>query len=134
MSIELRNSDRLPPPVGYSHAAIGPAAGRVVHLAGQIGVTADGAHPDGLAAQVTQALRNFVDALLGVGGSLDDLAKMTVYVVGWDESKQSALLEGLAAVQEEHPIPTVPITLVGVSALYFDASLVEIEGVAVLPA
>ena len=72
MSIELRNSDRLPAPQGFSHASIA-SPGRVVHLSGQIGTDANGNHPDGLAAQTDQAMRNIIDALIGVGGSTEDL-------------------------------------------------------------
>ena len=51
MPIELRNSDRLSPPQGFAHASIAPA-GRIVHLAGQLGTDADGNFADGLAAVV----------------------------------------------------------------------------------
>ena len=132
MSIELRNSDRLPAPQGYSHASIAPP-GRVVHLAGQIGTDAEGNHPEGLAAQTDQAMRNIVDALVGVGGSTDDLAKLTMYVVGWTAAMQGELFQGLGAAAKINPIGLVPITLVGIQSLFLDESLIEIEAVAVLP-
>lgn len=135
MAVELRNSDRLPAPVGYSHASIGPAGGRVVHLAGQIGTDADGNHPEGLAAQVEQALANVAAAVTGTSeATLDDLAKLTVYVVGWSESMQAALFEGMGAAAATTPMPLVPVTLVGVQSLFLDESLVEIEATVVLPA
>ena len=132
MSIELRNSDRLPAPQGYSHASIA-SPGRIVHLSGQIGTDAAGVHPEGLAAQTELAMRNVIDALLGVGGSIDDLAKLTMYVVGWNASMQRDLFTGLAAAAQVNPIALVPITLVGVQSLFLDESLIEIEAVAVLP-
>ncbi|WP_040493016.1 RidA family protein [Ilumatobacter nonamiensis] len=133
MSIELRNSDRLPEPAGYSHASIA-APGRVVHFAGQIGADADGNHPVGLAAQTERALVNLIDAIEGVGVSIDDVAKLTVYVVGWRESMQAELFAGLGAAGKRTPMPLVPITLVGVQSLFLDESLIEIEAVAVTPA
>jgi enamine deaminase RidA (YjgF/YER057c/UK114 family) len=132
MSIELRNSDRLPAPQGFSHASIAPP-GRIVHLSGQIGTDADGNHPDGLAAQTDQAMRNIIDALVGIGGSTDDLAKLTIYVVGWTAAMQGDLFTGLGAAAHVNPIALVPITLVGVQSLFLDESLIEIEAVAVLP-
>jgi enamine deaminase RidA (YjgF/YER057c/UK114 family) len=132
MAIELRNSDRLPAPAGFSHASVA-SPGRVVHLAGQIGTQADGTHPDGLAAQTDQALRNVVDALVGIGGSIGDLAKLTMYVVGWRQSMQGELFAGIGAAAQVNPLPLVPITLVGVQSLFLDESLIEIEAVAVLP-
>ena len=132
MAIELRNSDRLPPPVGYSHASIAPA-GRIVHLAGQIGTDAEGTHPDGLAAQTEQALLNLVDALTGASdATVDDLVKMTVYVVGWRESMGAELFEGMARAAATNALPVVPITLVGVQSLFLDESLIEIEATAVI--
>lgn len=130
MSIELRNSDRLPAPQGFSHASIA-SPGRVVHLSGQIGTDAEGNHPDGLAAQTDQAMRNIIDALVGVGGSTDDLAKLTMYVVGWTAAMQGELFQGLGAAAQVNPIGLVPITLVGVQSLFLDESLIEIEAVAV---
>ena len=132
MSIELRNSDRLPASQGFSHASIA-SPGRVVHLSGQIGTDAAGNHPDGLAAQTDQAMRNIIDALVGVGGSIDDLAKLTMYVVGWTAAMQGDLFTGLGAAAQVNPIAQVPITLVGVQSLFLDESLIEIEAVAVLP-
>jgi enamine deaminase RidA (YjgF/YER057c/UK114 family) len=131
MSIELRNSDRLPAPQGFSHASIA-SPGRVAHLSGQIGTDADGNHPDGLAAQTDQAMRNIIDALVGIGGSTDDLAKLTIYVVGWTAAMQGDLFAGLGAAAKVNPIALVPITLVGVQSLFLDESLIEIEAVAVL--
>jgi enamine deaminase RidA (YjgF/YER057c/UK114 family) len=132
MTIELRNSDKLPPPAGYSHASIAPA-GRIVHLAGQIGTDADGKHPAGLAAQTEQAMLNMVDALTGASAaSVDDLAKITVYVVGWRESMGAELFAGIARAATVNPLPLVPITLVGVQSLFLDESLIEIEAIAVI--
>ncbi|MGA9276715.1 RidA family protein [Ilumatobacter sp.] len=131
MTIELRNSDRLPAPAGYSHAAVA-SPGRVVHFAGQIGTDADGAHPAGLAAQTEQALTNVIDAVEGVGASVDDIAKLTMYVVGWRESMGAELFTGIGASGRRTPMPLVPITLVGVQSLFLDESLIEIEAVAVI--
>jgi len=131
MTIELRNSDRLPAPVGYSHASVA-SAGRVVHFAGQIGTDAEGAHPDGLAAQTEQAMNNLIAAFDGVGVGVDDMAKLTAYVVGWQESMQRELFTGLSASVRRNNVPLVPLTLVGVQSLFLDASLIEIEAVAVI--
>lgn len=132
MTIELRNSDRLPAPAGFSHASVA-SPGRIVHLSGQIGTAADGTHADGLAGQTEQAMRNLMDALVGIGGSIEDLAKLTIYVVGWNQSMQRDLFVGLGAAAKVDPIGLVPITLVGIQSLFLDESLVEIDGVAVLP-
>ncbi len=129
MTIELRNAPSLPKPAGFSHLSIGPA-GRIVHLAGQIGSDNTGALADGLAAQTSQALDNLIAALAGADADTGDLAKITIYIVDWTEAKQPELFAGLAGASSR--LPLVPITLIGVQSLFLDAALVEIEGVAVL--
>ncbi len=131
MTIELRNAPDLPAPAGFSHISIGPA-GRVVHLSGQIGTDNSGTLAEGLAAQTTQALDNLIVALLAADATPADLAKITIYIVGWTEAKQPELFTGLAGASTR--LPLVPITLIGVQSLFLDAALVEIEGVAVLEA
>lgn len=132
MTVELRNSDQLPEPQGFSHASIS-SPGRIVHLAGQIGTDADGKLAEGLAAQTDQALANLVMALEAAAATPDNLVKTTIYVVGWRESMQAELFAGIVAAAERTALPQVPITLVGVHSLFLDAALVEIEAVAVLP-
>ncbi len=131
MEIELRNSDRLPPPQGFSHASIAPP-GRLVHLAGQIGTDASGDLADGLTAQTEQALANLVDALAAADAEPANLVKTTIYVVQWQESMQADLFAGIVSAAKKTPLPQVPITLIGVHSLFLDAALVEIEGIAVL--
>jgi enamine deaminase RidA (YjgF/YER057c/UK114 family) len=70
---------------------------RTVFLAGQVARTEAG-EPVGagdLAAQVEQAYLNVATALAAVGGSFDDVAKLTVYVVDWSGEKMAALGAGV---------------------------------------
>lgn len=129
MTIELRNATSLPAPAGFSHLSIGPA-GRLVHLAGQIGTDESGTLADGLAAQTTRSLDNLVEALRAADAGPEDLAKITIYIVDWTEAHQPELFAGLGGASTR--LPLVPITLIGVQSLFLDAALVEIEGVAVL--
>ena len=131
MTIELRNVPGLPEPVGFSHISIAPP-GSSVHFAGQPGVNADGTFPEGLAAQTERAILNLVAAIDAAGATPDDLVKLTILVVGWDESMTAQLFEGIMAAAAVRPMPAVPTTMHGVQALFQDAMLVEIEGVAVL--
>ncbi len=93
---------------------------------------ADGTHPEGLAAQTDQALANLVDTIEGCGVSVDDVAKLTMYIVGWRESMQAELFGGIGAAAQRTALPLVPITLIGVESLFLDASLIEIEATAVI--
>ena len=76
---------------------------------------------------------NMVDALTGASNAtVEDLAKITMYVVGWRESMAAALFEGIGQAAATNPVPLVPITLIGVQSLFLDDSLIEIEAVAVI--
>ena len=131
MPIELRNIDGRPEPQGFSHVSIAEGT-RIVHIAGQVGTDEEGAVvPGGLGAQAERAMLNVGLALDTAGVAESDLAKLTVYVVDWEPSKFGDLGRGLLAVREARPFPSVPVTLIGVSALFEPEMLVEIEAVAV---
>jgi enamine deaminase RidA (YjgF/YER057c/UK114 family) len=134
MPIELINPDGLPKPEFYAQLSVATGS-RTVYLSGQVARTAEGepVGRDDLAAQVEQAYLNVATALAAVGGSFDDVAKLTVYVVDWDESKLAALGAGIdRAAQRLGMSPVKPTTLIGVAALGEPDLLIEVEAVAVL--
>ena len=77
------------------------------------------------------AWRNLKTALGAAGATIDDVAKITIYVVdyGWDAVE--ALTKAAGEVFDGPP-PLTANTLVGVSALWLPDLLVEIEAIAVL--
>lgn len=86
-----------------------------------------------LAAQVEQAYLNIGTALAGIGGSFDDVAKLTIYLVDWSPDKLPSLGEGVARAAGKLGVdPVKPITLLGVAALGEPDLLVEVEATAVL--
>lgn len=93
---------------------------RMVFLAGQVARDADGG-PVGagdLAAQVEQAYLNVATALAAVGGSFDDVAKLTFYIVDWTGDKMAAVGEGVARAAAQIELDLVkPVTLIPVTAL-----------------
>jgi enamine deaminase RidA (YjgF/YER057c/UK114 family) len=75
------------------------------------------------AAQVEQCSRSVATAPAGVGGSFDDVAKLTVYVVDRSPEKMPLLDEGVGRAAAKLGIdPVRPITLLGVAALGNQAS------------
>ncbi len=135
MPVQLVNPDGLPKPDAYRQVAVGTGS-RTAFVSGQVARDADGA-PVGagdLAAQVEQAFVNVGTAVAAVGGSFDDVAKLTIYVVDWSEDKMAALGEGVArAAARLGADPTKAVTLLGVAALAEPDLLVEVEATAVLP-
>lgn len=127
MPITLVNPSGLPEIDAYRQVSIATGT-KMVFVAGQ--VAWDGGD---LAAQVEQCYLNVATALAGAGGTFDDVAKLTVYVVDWTPGKMSLFLEGVArAAGKLGGTPVPPGTLIGVAALDIPEHLVEVEAVAVL--
>ncbi|GAA1076614.1 RidA family protein [Nocardiopsis composta] len=134
MAVTLFNPDGLPKPDVYRQVAIAEGS-RIVFLAGQVARDAEG-RPVGtgdFAAQVEQAYLNVGRALSECGGSFDDVAKLTIYVVDWTPEKYALLGEGVGRAAEKLGVdPVKPITLIGVAALGEPDIMVEVEATAVL--
>ncbi|MEU6919386.1 RidA family protein [Streptomyces olindensis] len=134
MTIKLVNPDGLPKPDVYRQLSIAEGS-RLVFLAGQVARDADGnaVGTGDFAAQVEQAYLNVGRALQEIGGSFDDVAKLTIYVVDWSPEKYPLLGEGVQRAAAKMGVdPLKPITLLGVSALGEPDIMVEVEATAVL--
>ena len=131
MTLERVNPPTLAKPSGFSHAVVADG-GRVVFLAGQVALGADGAIVgDTVAEQFERALGNLLEALRAAGGSPGDLASLTVYAVDLDDYRAQGREIGLAwrrLVGREYPA----MAAIGVSRLWDPAALVEIQGHAVI--
>ncbi|ADI03369.1 hypothetical protein SBI_00248 [Streptomyces bingchenggensis BCW-1] len=134
MAITLVNPDGLPKIDVYRQVSIASGS-KQIFIAGQVAWDAEGntVGEGDLTAQVEQCYLNIGTALAGVGGSFDDVAKLTVYVVDWTPDKMPALLEGISRAAAKLGVtPTPPATLLGVAALDVPDHLVEIEATAIL--
>ncbi|HZR54947.1 MAG TPA: RidA family protein [Streptosporangiaceae bacterium] len=127
--MERINPPELPRPSGFSHAVSVPA-GRLVFLAGQTGLDADGAVvPGGVVVQFEQALRNLLVALVAAGGRPGDLVSLTIYVTGIEDYRANA--KQIGAVWRRLVGPDYPaMAAVEVSRLWDPAAVVEIAGYA----
>ena len=138
MTVELLNPAGLPAPDIYRQVAVATGT-RTVYVSGQVARTADGTHrravggAGDLAGQTEQAYRNVAVALAGVGASLTDVAKMTVYVVDLAPEKMALFGEGAMRAAADLGLVTPAITMIGVTALGEPDLLVEVEATAVLP-
>ncbi|MFD4024450.1 RidA family protein [Streptomyces sp. NPDC058576] len=136
MAITLLNPSGLPEIGAYRQVSVATGS-QLVFIAGQVAWDAAGATVGAgdLAAQVEQCYVNIGTALAAAGGTFDDVAKLTVYVVDWAPGKMPLFLEGVArAAARLGATPVPPGTLVGVAALDVPEHLVEVEAIAVLDA
>jgi enamine deaminase RidA (YjgF/YER057c/UK114 family) len=134
MAITLMNPTGLTKIDVYKQVSIASGS-RLIFIAGQVAWDAEGitVGEGDLTAQVEQCYLNIGTALADVGGSFDDVAKLTFYVVDWTSDKMPLLLEGISRAAEKlGVVPMPPATLIGVAALDIPDHLVEIEATAVL--
>ncbi|MEM9729950.1 MAG: Rid family hydrolase [Myxococcota bacterium] len=123
------NPDALydPRPNGYSHVAVVGGGGALAYVAGQGGERRDGSLPDTLEEQIHQAFENLRVALEAVGGRLDQVVKLTTYVVDYDESAHASLAH---AAREVFGQALPAQTLVPVGRLALPGMRFEVDAVA----
>ena len=133
MTVERINPGELARPSGFSHAVSAPA-GRMVFLAGQIGMDRDGkVAAGGVVPQFEQALANLLIALAQAGGHPSDLVSVTIYLT--DVAGYQAKGKEIGAVWRRLAGAEFPAMAgVGVTRLWRPDALVEIQGVAVVGA
>jgi enamine deaminase RidA (YjgF/YER057c/UK114 family) len=134
MPVEKMNIATLPEPQGFTHVGIATGS-RIVFLAGQVAQNNEGelVGADDLAAQMEQAILNVAAGLETAGATFDDVAKTTIYVVDWEESKLEQLITGFGrAAQKIGNASVAPTTLVPVPRLFQEGYLVEVDVTAVL--
>ena len=110
---------------GYSQALEIPAGARLLFTAGQVGVAPDGTTADGFAAQADQTWANIM-ALLAEGGmGVEDIVKITGYIVGHENfpAYAAARKKALGGIRPASTAIIVP-------ALALPEWVIEIEAVA----
>ena len=130
MSLKFVDPPNGPPPAAsYRHLAVVPAGRRLLVLAGQIGNLSDGTIVEGLEAQYEQALININTIVASEGGTSEDIARITVFLV----EKPDRL--GFAREVGEKHFPAGPpaMSWVYVAGLFRPDVIVEIEAIAAVP-
>jgi enamine deaminase RidA (YjgF/YER057c/UK114 family) len=120
----------LAQPVGYSHV-VSATGGTTVYVAGQVAFDADGrvVGPGDLRVQTEHVFKNLVRALAAAGARIDDLVKITTYVVDFKPADRDVIREVRGRFIEGTPPAS---TLVGVQALVMPELMIEIEAIAVI--
>ena len=129
MDVERINPAELARPSGFSHA-VAVTGGRMVFLAGQVGMDPDGkVVSGGVVAQFEQALSNLLTALAAAGGQPADLVSLSIYIV--DLADYQAHAKEIGAVWRRLAGTEYPaVAGVGVARLWDPEALVELQGIA----
>src|SRR5262245_22996130 len=130
MTLELMNPEGLYEPGTYTHVVIGHGS-RIVYISGQVGFDAEGnlVGEGDHVAQAEQAFRNLATAIEAAGGSVEDIAKLTIFVVDHRPELVEPLRGAREAVFGGHKPAS---TFLGIERLIYPTLLIEIEAVAVL--
>lgn len=134
MAVTLLNPKGLPK-TDVLHQASVATGSKMVFVAGQVAWDAEGrtVGEGDFAAQVEQCYLNVATALAGVGGSFNDVAKLTIYIPDWTMDKYPLLEEGIARAAKKLGVTIAPpVTLIGVSTLFTPDLMVEVEATAVI--
>lgn len=123
-SIDAADAPAIPSGANYAQAVEVTGAQRLLFISGQIPESADGALPEGFAAQCRQAWANVEAQLRAAGMTLDNLVKATVFLA--DRADGMANREVRRAVLGDR---RVAMTVV-VAGIFDSKWLVEIEAIA----
>lgn len=118
-------------PKGFSHGI--SSAGKLVFIAGQVGLTGDGKwQARDFAGQFKQTLKNILAILAEAQGKPEHIVRLTWYVLDKEEYLNSLKTVGEAyrELMGRH-YPTMAV--VQVSGLVEDEARLEIEATAVIP-
>jgi enamine deaminase RidA (YjgF/YER057c/UK114 family) len=120
--------------VGYSHVVEATVPGRIVYVAGQMGLDSNGnlvGPPGDFRAQATQAWENVRNALAAAGGGLEHIVKISQFLLHL--RAHQPLIREVRAKFFNPDLPPPASTMVQVGAFTREGALYEVEAVAVLP-
>ncbi|QLE49871.1 RidA family protein [Nostoc sp. C057] len=116
---------------GYSHIAVTPPRTRTVYISGQFGSDLQGnLVSDDFEKQLVQAFKNLRFALQAVGAQPKDVAKTTILIADYNQSKLIPLGREISNLWGYKPPAN---TLIPVPRLALDGMLFEIDAYAVIP-
>src|SRR3954449_11310339 len=109
----------------YSHAVEVSQGSRVLYISGEVGVLPDETGPEPIEAQAEACWRNIIAILADAGMGIDDLVKITTYLV----RPEDVAAAGAARAKHFGEARPGSATII-VKALVNPALLIEIEAVA----
>ena len=130
MAKTILDSPKLSSPKGIYSPGVAIPAGRMVFVSGQVARNAQGeiVGKGDVQAQTRQTLENVKAVLEAAGATLDDVAKVTVFVTNLDEHFSQIHQVRAHYFKSDYPAST----LVEVKALAHKDLLIEIDAIAVI--
>src|SRR5499433_3016447 len=128
----FHNPPTIARPAGYTHVVEAASPGRIVYIAGQLGLDLDNkivGAPGDFRAQAEQTFINLKNALAAAGAGFEHVVKLNNYLV------DMAHLGMFREVRDRHIDVSAPpaSTTIAISGLARSGALIEVEAVAVVP-
>jgi enamine deaminase RidA (YjgF/YER057c/UK114 family) len=130
-NLRFSNPAGMSKPAAYSQVVEVNGPHRMVYLAGQTGIDANGKVAEGFRAQAVQVMENIKTALASVGGDFDQIVKLTSYLT--DLEANAAVYREVRASYFPNKAALPASTLLQISRLANSAYLIEVEAIAILP-
>jgi enamine deaminase RidA (YjgF/YER057c/UK114 family) len=127
--IRFINPEALGKPPGYTHVVEATAPGRIVYLAGQLGVDRDGKISPDFRLQAVQTFENLKNALAAVGAQFQHVVKLNNYFVDMKYLPTFRQVRDSYLADKDRPASTT----IAISGLAREGALLEVEAVAMLP-
>jgi enamine deaminase RidA (YjgF/YER057c/UK114 family) len=123
------NPAAIAKPGGYTHVVEVTGPGRIVYIAGQLGLKPNGDIAGDFRAQCVQAFENLKAALAAVGATFDDVVKLNNYLIDIPKN-----LGAYREVRDKYVNTSQPpaSTTIGIPALARPDALYEVEAVVLL--
>ena len=130
-NLRFSNPPGMAKPAAYSHVVEVNGPHRIVYLAGQTGIDANGKVAEGFRAQAVQVMENIKTALGSVGGGFEHVVKLTSYLTNLEANGAEFREVRGSYFPNKAALPAS--TLLQISRLANPAYLVEVEVIAILP-
>ena len=132
-SLRFINPKTLSKPPGYTHVVEATGPGRIVYIAGQLGLDVGGkvvGQAGDFRAQAIQTFQSLKDALAEVGATFDDVVKLNNYLT---DLKYLPIFREVRDMFVNTAAPPSSTTI-QITALAREGALLETEAIALLPA
>jgi len=132
-SLRFINPKTLSKPPGYTHVVEATGPGRIVYIAGQLGLDVGGkvvGQAGDFRAQAIQTFQSLKDALAEVGATFDDVVKLNNYLT---DLKYLPIFREVRDMFVNTAAPPASTTI-QITALAREGALLETEAIALLPA
>ena len=123
------NPDTLSKPPGYTHVVEATTPGRIVYIAGQLGIDREGKLSSDFRLQAVQTFENLKNALAAVGGQFQHVVKLNNYFVDMKYLPIFRQVRDSYLADKDRPASTT----LAIAGLAREGALLEVEAVAVLP-